>query len=162
MKNRVCIIMVLCAAAVFAQCGKNIRRMETGRADAGKKILIAAFYSDYKDTIVQGLVERFRDTAKITVVPLSDLGGVHHGDFDALVVIDSLRAWKMFNTRTRHFIRKIDDPEGRKKIVLFLSAGNPKKNYSILGVDSITAASEADQDTAIIEKISERVREILR
>ncbi|OHD66169.1 MAG: hypothetical protein A2176_07975 [Spirochaetes bacterium RBG_13_51_14] len=161
MKTIVDSIAVSLCVIFFLHCGKNIREMEAGPAHAKHKIIIAAFYSDFKETIVEGLVDRLKDKAMVTVVPLNKLEDIDVSAYHAVAIIDSLRAWKLFNVRTRSFIEKIKDPEEKKKIILFLSAGNPKKNYNIAGVDSITAASVRDSNREIVDALAAKIEAVL-
>ncbi|HNW29201.1 MAG TPA: hypothetical protein PKN50_12050 [Spirochaetota bacterium] len=157
----------LCAAAllfislpILTQCAKSIR--EVGPADAKKKIMIATLSSEYKDRITQGLEERYRGRSRISLVPIEKLNSVDTKSYDALVVVDALMAWQMFNARTRWFIGGIKDPEEKKKIVLFFTAGKPSPDYSVMGVDCITGASEIKEEAEVIRKISEKIDRILK
>ncbi len=157
----------LCAAAllfislpILTQCAKSIR--EVGPADAKKKIMIATLSSEYKDRITQGLEERYRGRSRISLVPIEKLNSVDTNSYDALVVVDALMAWQMFNARTRWFIGGIKDPEEKKKIVLFFTAGKPSPDYSVMGVDCITGASEIKEEAEVIRKISEKIDRILK
>jgi hypothetical protein len=156
------IIIIALTVLVLPQCVKNIRETEVGPADAKNKIIIAAYYSDFKNTVTQGLVDKFRNRAKITVVPLENLGKIDPYKYDVVVIIDALLAWQLFNTRTRSFIENMKDPAERKKLVLFLTAGDPKKNYKFQGIDCITAASQVNKDAEIVEEISVKINGMLR
>jgi menaquinone-dependent protoporphyrinogen IX oxidase len=133
-----------------------------GSADAKHSILIAVYPSEYKNSIVQGLVDRYKEKSKIMVVPIEKLNSVDYKKYDAVVVIDALMAWQMFNARATWFIGKVKEPEEQKKIVLFFTAGDPKENYKVRGVDCITGASPPQADPAAINKISERIDRILK
>jgi hypothetical protein len=143
----------------LAQCSKNMR--EVGPADAKKKIVIATMSSEYKDRITQGLADRYKGRTRVTMVPIDRLNSLEVKKYDALVIIDALLAWQMFNARTRWFIGGIKDPDEKKKIVLFFTAGKPSPDYSVMGVDCITGASEMKEEAEVIRKISERIDGIL-
>lgn len=151
--------ILLLPALLLLNCSKGIR--EIGPADAKKKIMIAALSSEYKDRIAQGLADRYKGRSLVTMVPIEKLNSIEYKKYDALVVIDALLAWQMFNMRTRWFIGKIKDPEERKKIVLFFSAGKPRETYSVMGVDCITGASTIDTEAEVVRKLSERIDRIL-
>ena len=152
---------LLLPVLLISYCGKGIRE-EAGSVDAKKKIMIAALPSEYKDRVVRGLVDRYKTRSRITVVPIDRLNSMDTKKYDALVVIDALMAWQMFNARTRWFIGGINDKEELKKIVLFFTAGKPSEKYSVMGVDCITGASEVNADTEVVRKISERLDRILK
>ncbi len=153
-------VILLLPVLFLAQCGKGIR--EIGPADAKKSIMIATLSSEYKDRIAQGLEERYKSRSRLTMVPIEKLNSVDYKKYDALVVIDALLAWQMFNARTRWFIGRVKEPEERKKIVLFFSAGKPKDNYKVMGIDCITGASTIDTDAEVVSKLSERIDRILK
>ena len=70
---------------MLSQCIKSIRETETGPPDAKSKIIIAVYYSDFKSTITQGLVDRFKNTARVTVIPLEKIGAVDTKKYNAVV-----------------------------------------------------------------------------
>lgn len=156
------IIVVALSVLFMPQCVKNIRETEVGPADAKNKILIAAYYSDFKNAVTQGLVNRFKDKAKITVIQIEKFGKIDPYQYDVLVVIDALMAWQMFNPWTRSAIQKLKDPGEKKKLVLLLTAGNPKKNYKFMDVDCITSASQPNREGEIVEEISARINSMIR
>jgi hypothetical protein len=159
---RNCIIIVALFVLFLPQCAKNIRETEVGPADAKNKIVIAAYYSDFKNTVTLGLVNRFKNKAKITVLPLEKLWTIDPYRYDVVVIIDALMAWQLFNPRTRSFIQDINDPAVRKKMVLFFTAGDPKKNYKFEDIDCITSASQMNRDGEVVEEISARINSMLR
>ncbi len=156
--RRLAVIML--PIMVLAYCGKGIR--EVGPADAKKKIMIATLSSEYKDRVARGLEERYRESCRVSMVPIEKLDSVEYKKYDALVVIDALLAWQMFNARTRWFIGRVKEPEEKKKIVLFFTAGKPSPKYSVMGVDCITGASEMNAEAEVVRKLSERIDGILK
>ncbi len=156
--RRLAVIML--PIMVLAYCGKGIR--EVGPADAKKKIMIATLSSEYKDRVARGLEERYRESCRVSMVPIEKLDSVEYKKYDTLVVIDALLAWQMFNARTRWFIGRVKEPEEKKKIVLFFTAGKPKNPYSVMGVDCVTGASEMNAEAEAVRKLSERIDAILK
>jgi hypothetical protein len=159
---RQAVIIFFLSTLFFTQCARGIRETEVGPADAKKKILIAVFSSEYKDRIAQGLVDRYKKQYRVTLVPIERLNSVEYRNYDALVVIDAKMAWQLFNPRTRWFIGKIKDPEDLKKVALFFSAGKPSDNYTVMGVDCISSASERNDEADITRKLSEKIDRILK
>jgi len=156
--RRLAVIML--PIVVMTYCGKAIR--EVGPADAKKKVMIATLSSEYKDRVARSLEERYRDSCRVSMVPIEKLASVEYKKYDALVVIDALLAWQMFNARTRWFIGRVKEPEEKKKIVLFFTAGKPSPKYSVMGVDCITGASEMNAEAEVVRKLSERIDAILK
>ncbi|MBN1496695.1 MAG: hypothetical protein JXA07_07995 [Spirochaetes bacterium] len=155
-------ISIALSSLFFAHCARGVRVSEYGPAGAGQSIMIASYPSEYKERITGGLIERFKNRARITVVPFDRLNSIDYRAYDVLVIIDALHAWQLFNTRTRWFVGKIDDPAEIKKLVLFFTAGKPSERYTFMGIDSITAASEMSDEAGSVEKIAERIESILK
>jgi menaquinone-dependent protoporphyrinogen IX oxidase len=147
---------------IGAGCVQGVRETELGREGSGRKILIAAYPSEYKKKVAEGLAERYKDRARVTVVPMRKLDSVDYRSYDALVLIDALMAWQMFNIYTRSFITKVREPEQQKKIVLFLTAGDPKPNQRFQDIDCITGASVINTEADAISRISGKVDAVLK
>jgi hypothetical protein len=156
-------VMLIIPLLLFGPgCGKGLRETELGPADADKKILIAVYPSEFKNKVAQGLADRYKDRSKVTVVSIRKLNSVEYRNYDALVIIDALMAWQMFNVDSSWFVGKIREPEALRKVVLYLTAGNPKDNYKFQGIDCITGASVMNKEGEAIDKISGRVDALLR
>lgn len=157
-----CAALMLLPVLLLSYCARGIRETETGPAEAKKKILVAALSSEYKDRIAHGLVDRYKNTARVTLMPIEKLNSADYRNYDALVVIDALMAWQMFNARTRWFIGKVKEPEELKKLVLFFTAGKPKQTYTVMGVDCVTGASVMGEEDEVVKKLSERIDRLLK
>lgn len=153
--------VVLLSIAFLAQCGKSIRG-EAGPDASKKRIMIAVYSSEYKKKLARDLADRYRDRSNVTVIPMRRLGSVDYRSFDALVLIDALMAWKMFNVYSTSFIMQVKEPEERGKIVLYLTAANPKENYRLQGIDCITGASVMNNNENDVNRISEKLDAVLR
>jgi hypothetical protein len=163
MRNLLTAVMIILPLLSFGPgCGKGLRETEIGPANADKKIMIAVYPSEYKNRVAQGLADRYRNRSKVTVVSLRKLNSVEYRNYDALVIIDALMAWQMFNVDSNWFVGKIREPEALKKIVLYLTAGDPKEKYKFQGIDCITGASVMDKEGEAIDKISGKVDALLR
>ncbi len=160
--ERTAVIALLLSLLVAAGCVKGVREAELGTAGTGKKILIAAYPSEYKNRVAQGLADRYKDRARVTLVPMRKLDSVDYRGYDALVIIDALMAWQMFNIYSRSFIMKVREPEQQKKIVLFLTAADPNPNKRFHDIDCITGASVMNTEADAITRISGRVDAVLK
>jgi hypothetical protein len=147
---------------VASGCVKTVREGELGPTGAQKKIMIAVYPSEYKNRVAQGLADRYRDRSKVTLVSIRKLNSVEYRNYDALVIIDALMAWQMFNVDSGWFVGKIKEQETLKKVVLYLTAGDPKENYRFRGIDCITGASVMSGEGEAIEKISVKVDALLK
>ncbi|MBN2158944.1 MAG: hypothetical protein JW807_06075 [Spirochaetes bacterium] len=150
------------SALLLTQCARGIRESEVGPDSAKNRIIIASYASEFKKGVTQGLIDRYRSSVRVRVVPIEKLNSIVPGNYDAVVVIDQLMAWQMFNPGTRWFLGSVKDPAEMKKIVLYFTAGDPKENYSMMGVDCITGASVRGGEAKAVGQIAERIDRILK
>lgn len=155
------VISGVLALLFVAGCVRGVVKTEIGPAEAGRKMMIAVYPTEYKNRVAQGLADRYRDRANVTLLPIRDLKSVDHREYDALVIIDQLMAWQMFNFESSWFIGKIEDPDERRKIVLYLTAGSPKDDYKFKGIDAMTGATAMDREAETIDAISGRIDALL-
>jgi hypothetical protein len=142
-------------------CVRSLVGTEVGPADAGKKILLAVYPTEYKNKVARGIVDRYKDRARITQVSVQVLQSVDYRNYDALVIIDQLMMWQFLNFASREFIGSIDSPDARRKIVLYLTAGTPKPNYDFEGIDAMTGATAMHREGEAIDAISRRIEPLL-
>jgi len=154
----IALVLSLC---IGTGCGKGIREMEFGHEGSGKKILIAAYPSEYKKKVAEGLADRYKDRARVTVMPMRKLNRVDYRKYDVLVIIDALMAWQVFNVESSWFVGKIKEPETLNKLVLYLTAGDLKQNYRFQGIDCITGATVMNTEADAISRISGKVDAVL-
>lgn len=155
------ITLGLCGLLAGAGCARGLVGDEIGPAEATWKILLAVYPTEYKARIADGLVERFQGRAKVTRISVRELGRVDERHFDAVVIIDQLMAWQLFNFESSAFIRRIDAPDARRKIVLYLTAGSPKPDYRFKGIDAMTGATEMNREGDAVDAISARIEALL-
>lgn len=156
-------LVVSCSLVVLANfgCARGLVKTEMGLADAAQTVGIVAYSTEYKNQIAQKLAERFQGRAKVTLHSIGDLKAIDCADYDALVIIDQLMAWQLFNIDSGWFLRRIEDPQVRRKIVLYLTAGSPKADYRFQGIDAITGATAIGREDEAIDAIAARVEAIL-
>ncbi len=146
---------------ILAGCARGLSGNDIGPEDAPKKMVLAVYSTEYKDKIAEGLVDRFKSTVKITQVSVRDLKRVDPKDFDVLVIVDQLMAWQIFNFDSIGFIRNLESPDERRKVVLYLTAGSPKDGYKFQGIDAMTGATAVNREGEAIDMISKRVNLLL-
>jgi hypothetical protein len=128
------------------------RPEDVGRPDAKEQILVATQGSDFKDSVVRGVLARLEPRgARVKVVDVSALPDVREGEWDAIVI---LHTWEMekpppvvaaFASRAK----------AREKLVVLTTSGNGGRKLD--GVDAISTASS----TAVVDgKASEVVARI--
>jgi hypothetical protein len=142
-------------------CTKGLVDTQVGAEGGSRKILIAAYPTEYKNKIAQGLASFYKDRAVVTLVTMQDLKSIDYRQYDAFVLIDQLMAWQMFNFESKWFINSLKEPEVRRRLVLYLTAGSPKQNYKFHGVDAMTGATMMNREAEAIETIFARIDAVL-
>ena len=147
------------SASNFLACRSGMRQNVFENPDASHQILITGTTSEFKDIVVAGIVERYRQACHIEILPSSRVKRANFNNYSAIVIMDECRAWMAFNTRTMELIRKIKDKD---RIILFITAGDPDWQFSTQGIDAITSASEKGKEGQVIEKISVRIDDLIK
>lgn len=160
-------ILIVVAAVLVAMLGfvtwyrfhfsmKVAQPFEVQGAPSGPRVLIATQGSAFKDAIVSGIVEHLkRRSAQVSVVDVSALGGVRDADWDAIVVIHT---WEMHQPppAVRAFVDRAPD---RRKLVVLTTSG--RGDFSLEGVDAISAASKMVDVPARVLEMSRRIDAVL-
>lgn len=114
-----------------------------------QKLLIATQGSDYKDKVVDGLVEKLRDSSiYIKVIDVSSLPNIEEDDFTAIVVIHNWELQKPPKV-VEQFLKQSKNIE--KIVVLATSGGS---DTSMEGIDGISGES-------IVSEIPEKVNQLM-
>lgn len=112
--------------------------------------------SEFKDAIVDGLVERYQGTCTLDVVQLNTRDQPPLDEYDIVVIVDRCLADMRLNRATRTMT---DEAEN---VVLFVTAANPHYEYSIGGIDAVTSPSRTERVPDAIREITERIDELLQ
>lgn len=114
-----------------------IDSFEKGKIENTAKVLIASQGSDYKKSVVNGIIEN-EDINSIyyKVIDVSELGEVQPENWDAIII---LHTWEIFKPEenANQFIKEYFDAEKMFVVSTSASGGN-----AIEGVDGITGASD--------------------
>jgi len=143
---------------VFSSCSRNIKEMTINNLDAPHKIVIASNGSDFRDGIRDKIIRKYSDNCYIEVINLDKLQEVEYDRYDAILVMDAIIAWGKLNPEMRNYIDSLGD---KKKIVLFLSAGDEELQYSYNGVDAISSASVVEEEEKAVREITGKIDALL-
>ncbi|MDN5203917.1 hypothetical protein QQ008_21170 [Fulvivirgaceae bacterium BMA10] len=120
------------------------------------KLLIATQGSDFKDALVNGIVDHYRkDTVYMRVIDVSDLHNVEENLWDAIVIIHTWENWKP-QQDAKAFIDRVSD---LSKVVVVSTSGDG--DMKIENVDGISSASEIEDVPKITNKIILKLEKIL-
>jgi hypothetical protein len=145
--------LVVCGCAVRA-----VRTTEVGDPGTDRRVLIATQRSAFKEAVVSRIVEDLeKDLFYVRVVDLKRLENEPAADFDAIVVVNTCKAWKLTRSASR-FVMEFPDKE---KVVLLTTAAGEDWRPKSVGVDAITSASKDHKADPVAQEIVQKVRNIL-
>ncbi|KPL18328.1 MAG: hypothetical protein AMJ92_08535 [candidate division Zixibacteria bacterium SM23_81] len=150
--------VALVSMRIFS-CRSRMQQDTFENPEASHKILITGTTSEFKDAVTEGIVNRYKDTCQIEIVPPGELKGIDHADYSSIVIMDELRMGKTFGGSTGELAQKV---ENKDKVILFITAGKRDWQFSAEGIDAITSASEEGEERSVIEKISARIDGLIK
>ena len=160
MENRVFSYLVL-VTACLAFCGcaaKAVKTTEWGDLKADQRVLIATQRSEFKEAVVARIVEDLeKDLCYVKVIDLKKLKIDSASDYDAVVVVNTCKAWRLSGGASK-FVKAFPDKD---KVVLLTTAGGEDWKPKSVEVDAITSASKEQKTDPVADEISRRVRKIL-
>jgi len=122
-----------------------------------KRVLVATEASSFKDAVVVQLAETLRkDGHAVDIIGLELLGAQTIGDFQAIVLVNSCRAWRP-SSAVRDFLKKLSDAD-KKKLVVLTTANSGECDLKVDGVDAISAASKRTGMSAVSQTVVDMVR----
>lgn len=150
-----CVLIVL---ALCVSCTQKLREVTFVPQIKEYTMLIAGDSSEFKDSVRDKLIEKYRATCEIQVINISELKGVDSDLYDVVVIMDTCMAWSEFNPSLKAFL---DNEKNRSKTVLSMTAGNPDWKFTYKDVDAITSASRAVNREFFFYQIDEGIQKVL-
>ena len=141
-------------------CFTDETEMDSLSAVNDFQVLIASSRSDFKEALVEQLLEKLKDIpAEYTIIDLKGLKEIDSNDFDAIVILNKIWAWHL-EGKVRKFLKGID-VEKRGKIIVLSTAGDPNFQAKEEGIIAITSASETTEAPEIADEIFSRLMSVL-
>lgn len=135
-----------------------IHAQETGQP---AKVLIAAESSQFKNAVVTQVTQTLQaDGHPVTIIELTRLATTPVHDYQAILLVNSCRAWRP-SRELRDFLLRASD-EDKKKLVVLTTANSEACDLKVPSVDAVSAASRRtrvdDTSQAIINKLRARLK----
>jgi hypothetical protein len=143
---------------IFSSCSRNIKEMTINNLSAPHKIVIASNGSDFRDSIREKVIRKYSDNCYIEVINLDKLQTIEYDRYDAILIMDAIIAWGKLNPEMKSYIDSLSD---KKKVVLFLSAGDEELKYSYNGVDALSSASVVTEEDKAVQEITRKIDMLL-
>jgi len=129
---------------------------EINTPDLKHRVLIATQGSEFKDTVVAGIVDYLKQRhAYIKVIDVAALPQVNEDKWNAVVVIHTWENWKP-QADAKAYLERVKD---LNKVIVLTTSGNG--DYKIEGVNAITSASVMTDIPSHILDIKARLDSIL-
>jgi hypothetical protein len=151
--------VVLVMSLIVCGCAaKAVNTAEWGDLKANQRVLIATQKSEFKETVVSRIAgELEKDLCYVKVIDLKKLKKTPATDYDAVVVVNTCKAWRLTGGALK-FVKTFPDKD---KVVLLTTAGAEDWTPRKVEVDAITSASEEGKADPVADDIVARVRNIL-
>jgi CO dehydrogenase/acetyl-CoA synthase epsilon subunit len=149
------LITVISLLIILPSCGSR-QLVETKFINEKAKLrfIIAGDSSEFKDSIREEIIEKYKNSCNIEIVNIEKLGNISRENFDFILIMQTIKGWGMLNPEMKDFINKIKDKD---RIILFATSMNPYYNYSYEGIDAVTTASQMEKKDEIVKKLSEKI-----
>ena len=134
----VTIIIILFITYIIVNIQGVIEPFQVGNPQATNKILIASQGSDFKENLLETLVQELKSNDKyLYVVDCTKLGDEILSDWDAIVIIHSAQIHKMPREAELFLKRSVD----LSKVILVSTSGAGDDKIEGFEVDAISTAS---------------------
>ncbi len=90
-------------------CSKQIPEQRFVTENAKYDLLITGVTSEFKADIISRIVDRYKDQGNVDLVYLDKLDQMQCDDYDAILVIDSVQAWSLWNFSLKSFLEKTEN-----------------------------------------------------
>ncbi len=119
------------------------------------KILLAWRDSDFKTAVAEKAQQLLEElNVQIETVDIRVLKKMDTGNYDAIIIINRVRAWHL-NFHTRKFFKKIEQAE-REKVIMITTALTSWKTKE-KDIDAITVASEENSVNYVAKMIFKKI-----
>jgi hypothetical protein len=158
MKRRICLAFTTLCFILVTSCSHKLDEIHMVPQQHRYSMVIAGDSSEFKDSVRQMVIDKYRSSCSIDVVNISQMKTLNGASYDVVVIMDTCMAWSGFNPSLKSFL---DSIQNREKTVLSMTAGDPEWTYSYQGVDAITSASLIENQASFFARIDAKIESIL-
>ena len=142
---------LMVSLALVLACAKKIPEQRFTAENPAYDLLITGVTSEFKADIIQRIIDRYKGKGNVDLVTLDHLDRLTCDDYDAILVMDSVRAWSLFNFSLKSFLEQTQDCGN---VVLLYTAGNPNWKYQYHELDAVTSASQMDDQDRVFNELT--------
>lgn len=136
----------------------NIKTFEAGNKNAKHHLLIASQGSDFKNMLVDGLVQNLKEKQLyIKVVDVTNLSAIDENEWDAMVFIHTTEKNELQPDVKKYLTRA----KNLNKVILITTSGFGNWRTKDYKVDTITSASKKEELETLVSEILKRLDSIM-
>lgn len=158
MKLKLTIVLITFLAMFSCFQGKDLIKPKPN-PDGKAKILIGADATDLKNQIIKDLFNKYSDY-HFDITDLKKFSKSDYTDYSVIILMDEVWAGLKLNKKLQKSLNRMT-ADDKKKLVLFITAGDPDYKYQYEDIDAITSASKIDKKDSLILEIQKEIDEIL-
>jgi hypothetical protein len=122
-----------------------------------RQVLIATESSHFKDAVVTRITQALRaDGHRVTVIALERLAATPLQDYQAIVLVNTCRAWRP-GREVRDVLRRARDAD-KKKFMVVTTANSETCDLGVSGVDAVSAASKRIRIDSVSQTVLDKLR----
>ncbi len=152
------LLFILAVLAVWYKITYSMeeaKAFEVNTPESSRTLLIATQGSEFKDSIVTGIVEHFKvDDLYINVIDIHELDRTDPYMWDAICLIHT---WE-YSQPPEAIENFLDNNQGMDRIVILTTSGDGR--YKMKGVDALTGASVLENVPLYTELLIDRLENV--
>jgi flavodoxin len=152
--------LVMGVVLLVYACSGNIQEKKMENPGAKFRLLIAVIEgraSEFKEAVIQQMIEKYKDTCAIDVLNVSQTEQITQKQYDVVLLIDRCKWGMKFNSTFKKLAAELD----QKKLVVFITAGDADWKYSDNGIDAVTSASKNGKEQDVVQEIAKKIDAVL-
>ncbi len=143
-----------CAGSHNNENSDNRGEQSYTNKNAQYDFLFASDFTEFKNSITQKLVDKYKDRANIYVINTGNLSNRNADDYDVIVIMDTCRNNLPTEPSLNSFFSSADN---KNKIILYVSANSGSCNADFPDIDAITTASKVQNGDSVFDEISGKI-----
>jgi len=164
------VVIILAASMMQLSCSaphyfwpqKNAPMSELNKPSLGKKVLVAARSSEFKDAVVDKVKSAFMgEPVYMKFIGIDQLKKEKSKDYSAMVVINTCMSWGM-DRHVKGFLKKHKEDQSRTIVLTTSGDGDWKPKMKEPSFDAISSASKKNKVDEVADEIIAKMRALLQ
>ncbi len=149
-----CFFILFTISFVLSLNAEDIETNDKENSKLSKKVLIAIYHTDFKDSVVSILNDKLSNVGyNVTVIDFKDVDVSKTDNFNLIIMMTWRRAFRL-GLGARKLLRKLQEKE---KVILLVTAVKEEWEYGDSEIDAMTCASRVEEIDSIVNKVMEKV-----